>query len=302
LAPTLGARWALSGAQQGYEVANEIAAANVPVFINVNWPVPAAGGGGGSGRGGGGGRGGEEGDTLRTLRFRDRAPSTPALLNKAGVKIAFMSGGVANPKDTLRNVAKSIVAGLPADAALRALTLGAAEILGVSDRLGSIEPGKIANLVVTDGDIFADRTTVKYVFVDGKFYIPPPVVEPPAGGGRGGRGGGEPGNADMTGAWTLTFTTEQGTDTATANLQMAQDGSLSGSVISHMGTGQLTRGRLTGNNFQFSIVMQINGADTQVDFRGTVTGNQLAGTIDVSGYSMEFTGRKPNAAGEEVRQ
>lgn len=305
MAPMLGARWALSGAQQGYIVPAEIAAANVPVFINVNWPAPGAGGGGGGrGGGGGGGRGGgEDTDTLRTLRFRDRAPSTPGLLNKAGVKIAFMSGGVTNPKDTLRNVAKSIAAGLPADAALRALTLGAAEILGVSDRLGSIEPGKIANLVVTDGDIFADRTAVKYVFVDGKFYIPPPVVEAPAGGGgRGGRGGGAPGGMDMSGTWTLSFTTEQGPDTATAVLQMAQDGALSGTVSSQMGTAPVSSGRLTGNNFQFTITMQIGGADTQVNFSGNVNGNQMTGTISVSGYDIAFTGRKPNAAGEEVRQ
>lgn len=302
MAPMLGARWALSGAQQGYVVPNEIAAANVPVFINVNWPTAAAGGGGGRGGGGGGGRGGgEEGDTLRTLRFRDRAPSTPALLNKAGVKFAFMSGGVTNPKDTLRNVAKSIAAGLPADVALRAMTLGAAEILGVSDRLGSIEAGKIANLVVTDGDIFADRTNVKYVFVDGQFYIPPPAVVAPAG-GRGGRGGGGPVAADMSGTWTLSFTTEQGPDTATAVLQMMQDGTLSGTVSSQMGTAPVSRGRLNGNNFQFSIVMQIQGADTPVDFNGTVTGSQMTGTISVSGYDIAFTGRKPNAAGEEVRQ
>jgi len=302
LAPTLGARWALSGAQQGYAVPNEIAAANVPVFINVNWPAPAAAGGAAGGRGGGGGRGGEETDTLRTLRFRDRAPSTPAALNKAGVKIAFMSGGVTNPKDTLRNVAKSIAAGLPADAALRALTLGAAEILGVSDRLGSIEPGKIANLVVTDGDIFADRTNVKYVFVDGKLYIPPPVVEAPGGGGRGGRGGGGPGGEDLSGTWTLTFQTEQGPDTATAVLQMAPDGTLGGTISSHMGTAQLTRGRLNGQSFQFSISMQINGADMQVDFSGKVAGNQITGTINVGGYMLDFTGSRPNSGGEGVRQ
>ena len=298
MAPTLGARWALSGVQQGYMVSDAIAAANVPVFINVNWPAPGAGGGGGGGGRGGGG----DTDTLRTLRFRDRAPSTPAALSKAGVKIAFSSGGAANPKDTLRNIAKSITAGLPADAALRALTLGAAEILGVSDRLGSIEAGKIANLVITDGDIFADRTNVKYVFVDGRLFIPPPVVEAPAGGGRGGRGGGEPTGTDMTGTWTLSFTTEQGPDTATAILQMAQDGSLSGSVSSQLGTAQLMSGRLTGNSFQFSISMQVQGADTRVNFSGTVNGNQMTGTIDVSGYTIDFTGKKPNSGAEEVRQ
>ena len=50
------------------------------------------------------------------------------------------------------------------------MTLDAADILGLSDRLGSIEPGKIANLVVTDGDIFNEKTKVKHVFVDGRWF------------------------------------------------------------------------------------------------------------------------------------
>jgi adenine deaminase len=61
-------------------------------------------------------------------------------------------------------------AGLSANAALRALTLDAAQILGAGDILGSIEPGKIANLLVTDGDLFAEKTKIKHVFVDGRWY------------------------------------------------------------------------------------------------------------------------------------
>jgi imidazolonepropionase-like amidohydrolase len=61
-------------------------------------------------------------------------------------------------------------AGLSAERALRAFTLDAAGILGVGDRLGSIEPGKIANLVVTDGDLWDEKTKVKMVFVDGRRF------------------------------------------------------------------------------------------------------------------------------------
>ncbi len=77
--------------------------------------------------------------------------------------------------------------GLPADAALRALTINAAKIAGADNRLGSIDKGKIANLIVTSGDLFDDGTQVKHVFIDGRLV----AVEPPApqrGGGRG-RGG-----------------------------------------------------------------------------------------------------------------
>ena len=64
--------------------------------------------------------------------------------------------------------------GLTKEDAIRALTLSAAEIYGISDRIGSIDKGKIGNLVVTDGDLFADRAKVKYVFVDGMKYEPTP--------------------------------------------------------------------------------------------------------------------------------
>jgi imidazolonepropionase-like amidohydrolase len=104
------------------------------------------------------------------LRFRDRAPGSPAALAKVGVKFAFSSGGIADPKEIQKNVRKAAAAGLSSDAALRAFTLDAAEILGVADRMGSIEPGKIANLVIADGDLFAEKTKVKHVFVDGRHF------------------------------------------------------------------------------------------------------------------------------------
>jgi hypothetical protein len=301
LAPTLGARWALTGAQQGYEVADAIAAAKVPVFININWPAAGQGGGGGRGGGGGFGGGGDQGDTLRTLRFRDRAPSTPAKLNALGVKFAFSSEGTGTPKDVLRNVAKSITAGLPADVALRALTLGAAEILGVADRIGSIEPGKIANLVVTDGDIFADATNVKWIFVDGKMYAPPPAVEAPAG-GRGGGGRGAPGGVDISGTWTLTYSVQGTTQESTAALTMAADGSITGTMSSQMGTVPISRGHMNGNQFTLSISVPMNGDTMQIDMSGTVNGNSLSGSMSVMGQALDFTGRRPGSSGDEVGQ
>ena len=107
---------------------------------------------------------------MRELRFRDRAPGTPAAFSKAGVKFGFYSDGLPGPKDILKNAKKAIDAGLSPDVALRAFTLDSADILGLSDRLGSIAPGKIANLVVTDGDLFNEKTKVKHVFVDGRWF------------------------------------------------------------------------------------------------------------------------------------
>jgi imidazolonepropionase-like amidohydrolase len=58
--------------------------------------------------------------------------------------------------------------GLAPDAAVRALTINAARIAGAGDRLGSLEKGKIANVLVTEGDLFDEKMKVKHVFVDGR--------------------------------------------------------------------------------------------------------------------------------------
>jgi imidazolonepropionase-like amidohydrolase len=125
----------------------------------------------------------EDVESMRTLETRDKAASAPMVLESAGVKYAFYSDGLDQARDLQRAVKKAMDAGLPRDAALRALTLSPAEIFGVADRLGSIEKGKIGNLVVTRGDIFDDRTKVEIILVDGKKYTPPPDTAPM--GGRG---------------------------------------------------------------------------------------------------------------------
>jgi imidazolonepropionase-like amidohydrolase len=107
-------------------------------------------------------------EPLRVLRQRANAPKVPAALDKAGVAFAFQSAGLKDPKDFVKNAAKAVKEGLAPDAAIRAMTINAARIAGAADRLGSLEKGKIANVVVTDGDLFAESTKVKHVFIDGR--------------------------------------------------------------------------------------------------------------------------------------
>jgi len=118
--------------------------------------------------------------------MRDRAPSVPGLLTKAGVKWAFFSDNIATAPDLRKAVRKAVESGLaPADA-FRGLTLSVAEIYGVSDRLGSIEKGKIANVFVTKGDLFDEKSMIQYVFIDGQEFRPTEEIQkgppPPRGG------------------------------------------------------------------------------------------------------------------------
>lgn len=258
------------GGQMAYEVAGEIGAKKVPVLVNLKWPEAEKD------------ADPDEKPSLRTLRFRDKAPSSPAALAKAGVKFAFYSGGITAPKDILKAAKKSIDAGLAPDAALRALTITPAEIYGVSDRLGSIETGKIANLVVTDGDLFNEKTKIKMVFVDGKRFEvrePEKPKEPPKG--------------NMTGKWKLAYTTPDGPEESTADVEMASDGSLSGSLASKRGTGNIISGYLSVDKFSFTVNIPIEGNPTDVVFTGTFDGTSLKGSIDAMGYTLEFTGVKP---------
>ncbi|MDQ3950288.1 MAG: amidohydrolase family protein, partial [Gemmatimonadota bacterium] len=95
--------------------------------------------------------------------------SAPAKLHRAGVRFAITSGEQGAEARNLPYTAGMAAAfGLPKDAALRAVTLAPAQILGVADRLGSIEAGKLANLVVTDGDLLEARTKTRHLFIDGR--------------------------------------------------------------------------------------------------------------------------------------
>jgi imidazolonepropionase-like amidohydrolase len=158
LGKQLGVSTVVYGGHQGHGSAELLKDENVPILVSVKWPEKSEDGDP------------EEDVPLRTLRFWDQAPSTPAALQKAGVRFAFYSDGLKDPKEIFDNVRKAIEAGLSKEAVLTALTVGPAEIFGVADRLGSLEKGKIANLVVTDGDLFDEETKVKMVFIDGRKY------------------------------------------------------------------------------------------------------------------------------------
>ena len=95
--------------------------------------------------------------------------SSAAKLAQAGVRFAIASGEGGAEARNLPYVAGMAAAfGLPKDVALRAVTLYPAQIFGVADRFGTIEVGKTANLVITDGDLLEARTNTKYLFIDGR--------------------------------------------------------------------------------------------------------------------------------------
>src|ERR1035441_8516685 len=135
-----------SGGHEAYKIADRVAKSGVPLLVNLKWPEKPKD------------ADPDQEESFRTLELRDRAPSTPAALEKAGARFAFYSGGTA-AKDVRKALKRAVDAGMTAAAAVRALTLSAAEIYGMADRVGSIEPGKIANLLVVKGNLFDETGT-----------------------------------------------------------------------------------------------------------------------------------------------
>jgi imidazolonepropionase-like amidohydrolase len=279
----------IAGGQEAWKVADRLKVANIPVLFSLNLPKrttassPEA-----------------DPEDLETLRLRAETPKGPGRLATAGVKFAFQSNGLTQIGDFFTNANKTVEGGLNRDAAIRAMTLGAAEILGVDDRLGSIEAGKIANLTFVKGDLFGKDKFVPQVVVDGKVF----EIKEPArpSGGRGERGGGTGGPnggggqnaataANVAGTYAITVDVPE--QPLTATLSFIQNGeALTGTMVSSLGTTPLRNGQVTATGFKFAATVQLGGQPLEVNVSGTVNGNQITGTMVSSLGSAPFTGTR----------
>jgi imidazolonepropionase-like amidohydrolase len=98
----------------------------------------------------------------------DRSFTTPGELFKAGIKFSIGTFSTTKSRNLPYEAAAAVPYGLPHDEAFKAISLNAAEIFGISKKYGSIEEGKVADLIVTNGDPMEAQTEVKRVFIDGK--------------------------------------------------------------------------------------------------------------------------------------
>jgi phosphohistidine swiveling domain-containing protein len=284
LAKEYNLRLIIAGGQEAGQFADRIKAQDAAVLLSMNFPRRTAAA-----------HPDADPETLETLRFRADVPKTAAKLAAAGVRFAFQSGGATNVADFLNNAVKSTENGLAKDAAVRAMTLGPAEIFGVNDRLGTVEAGKIANLTVVRGDLLAQQRTVTHVFVDGKLFEPKPPARPAGGGpGQRGAGGGEANPAaaaNLGGSYSITIQAPGQALTGTLNLTQ-QGSQLTGSMNTELGNSPLRDGRVTGNSITFSGTVNFGGQSIDYTVSATITGNQLSGTIDSPQGSIPITGTK----------
>jgi imidazolonepropionase-like amidohydrolase len=283
LAKEFGLKPVIVGGAEADQIIDRLKAENVPVLYSLAFTEPGQGGAGGRGGRGGGGDGPEP---IRMLRQRVQEPKTPAELQKAGVTFALQQGGNGFGQ-FITHLQRVVASGLSKDDALRAITVTPATILGISDRLGTIEVGKIANLTLTHGDLFDQGVRVAQVFVDGQqFEIAPGAA----------RGSGAPMLA-ADGTWKLTISIT-GTDYP-VTLSLTQEGSnVRGTLQGSLGSTQISAGTIDqAGNIRFTSPITAQTTE-EATFTGTVNGNQMSGTMTIIGEPSggRFAGTRGTAS------
>jgi hypothetical protein len=269
----------IAGGAEAHTVADRLKADGVPVLLSVNYPrrAPQAAD--------------ADPEPLRVLRDRVEAPKEAGKLAQAGVKFAFTSGGVNPWSDFLANVQRSVDNGLAPDAALRAMTIGAADILGTSDRLGTIEVGKIANLTISRGDLLDRTARVTQLFIDGKPMTP--------------RAPTAANNAPTaTGSWNTTVQLSGGEHQVTFALTQAGR-TLTGTYQGALGQGDIANGSIEADGaFHFTASLQVGGLAEEATFSGSMLGNAITGAVTIIGEPTapgKFVGTRPQGGGRGGR-
>lgn len=144
IAEEFGLDLTLEHATEGYKIADILATKGIPVTVG---PILFS---------------------RVKYELREMTPRNPGLMAKAGVKVAIQTDEMSAVKYLTINAALAVREGMPEDEALKAITLNAAEIIGVADRVGSLEVGKDADVVVFSGHPLDYLTVVELVVVDGQ--------------------------------------------------------------------------------------------------------------------------------------
>jgi N-acetylglucosamine-6-phosphate deacetylase len=251
------------GAGDEYKRAKEIAATHLPLVVPVNFPEPPDV------------SNGDDALEIPTeeLRHWQYAPGNAAALARHGVTFALTTNGLKDVKQFRANIAQAIARGLTADQALAAVTVTPAQLLGLSDRLGTIAPGKIANLTVTRGDLFGEKSKVREIWTDGNRYEIP-----------------DPTDKGMAGTFSLQWKSG-GRSTSRATLIVAADKDTTAKIVVGADTLNLTGVRLDGSRLQFANVSPpASKSEIPESADLTVKNDVVTGTAMVRGANVTVAG------------
>jgi hypothetical protein len=254
---------------EAFEVVPELKKANARVLCTVAFKAP------------GSSIYAQRGKAERERAEKEVYPKNPARLAEAGIPFAFSSLGTDDPKAFAEGIQKAIEAGLPKDRAIEALTKTPAVFFGLDRALGTIEPGKIANVVLAEGELLVKDVKVRYAFVDGKKFELKEAKP----------GEGEKPTINVTGKWELSVEGQMGMRLTIDFSQ--EEAALSGKLITPFGAFDFTGGVVSGKDVSFEISISVAGQDIDLFFSATVEGEKMRGSVVQGGAgTAEFTAKR----------
>jgi hypothetical protein len=222
----------------------------------------------------------QKGRETRDKAEKELYPKNPAQLAEAGIPFTFSSFGTDDPSSFREGIQKAIENGLPPEKALDALTVDAAKFLNLEKAIGTVEPGKMANLALVEGDILAKEAKVMYVFADGnKFELKDTAVKDA-----------EKPTINVTGKWEISIE-EAGLKLTMDFVQ--EEAALSGKLTTPFGVFDFSGGTVSGNQVYFEMNLSVGGQDIDLYFTGEVEGDRMSGSV-VQGTegASEFTAKR----------
>lgn len=187
-----GVQYIIKASGKEYQRIKEVAATKAPLIVSLNFPQA---------------QDVEDPNDARLVSLADMknwelAPTNPSAIEKAGIPFCLTAADLRDPKMFLANLRKAIEYGLSEKSAMEALTKNPATWLGVYDQVGSIETGKLANFVITNGPVFAEKTAILQNWINGEKY----AVK-------------EDAWYNIAGTYTLAVTTNEGTQNFTLDVK-----------------------------------------------------------------------------------
>lgn len=253
---------------EGFRMIPELKKAQARVFVPLDFKIPSSS------------IHAQKGAEAREEAEKELYVKNPALLAEAGIPFAFTSLGTDDPQSFMDGIQKAIENGLPREKALQALTIEAARFLGLEKALGTVEPGKVANLALVQGEILTKEAKVKYVFADGyKFELKEVEAKE-----------GEKPTVNVSGKWEI--------DIPEAGLKLTidfvqEEAALAGKLTTPFGVFDFTGGTVYANQVYFEIDLSVGGQEIDLYFSAVVEGDKMTGTV-VQGTegSTEFTAKR----------
>jgi len=262
------------GSGDEYRRLAAVAAAGLPLIVPVDFPDPPAVG--------------EEDDLtvdLADLRHWDAAPGNPLRLLDAGVAVVFTSHRLAEPKQIHPRLATAIERGLTPEGALAALTTTPAALFGVGGRLGTVEPGKVANLVVVEGELFTEGAKVRELWIDGR-RLEVKETRPP--------------EVDPAGSWALIIDAGQGGQYNVTLRLAGEPTALSGSISLGGGDVPLSSAEVSGETVEVSFDSTSIGMPGTITIKLKVEGDTATGNGISPRGDFSVTGTRTSKPDPEV--